>query len=242
MNNSPKSSEIKSWTEWFERRAQYYDNPLMKMAYYIEGRPIPMEVIEATIEDVWKKLRATSECNLLDVGAGMGLFTKAFQSKLSSSIGTDISYNMVRDAYRLNPSGIFAVCEAASIPFKSECFDRLICYSTFHYFSNLAYAKDALIEFARIVKNRGLILVGDIPLNMKHRQQVKIKSTSESTAKQPIHYPVFLEHNLKYTTYDPEFFVEFSFANGYDCDVLKQNIKEKETSSYRFDVVIEVLK
>lgn len=239
MGNLPKSSEIKSWTEWFERRAKYYDDPFMKMAYYIDKHPIPIEVMLATIEDAWKKLRATNECNLLDVGGGVGLFTQAFQSRLRHIITTDVSFTMVQDAHKLNPKGTFFVCEAAALPLVSCCFDRLICYSVFHYFSDLSHAREALIEFVRVVKNGGLMIIGDVPL---HKQQGERKHTSEAKVERSIHYPASLEHNLKQLTYEPEFFIEFCTANGHNYEVLSQEIKGKLSSSSRFDVRIKVIK
>ncbi|MEA1867470.1 MAG: hypothetical protein U9N19_05135 [Thermodesulfobacteriota bacterium] len=70
MDKKEDCSEIKSWTEWYDK---YYDNPLLKMAYAIKGVPIPYQVIASTIEDVWKKLRANDDSTLLDVGVGVGL-------------------------------------------------------------------------------------------------------------------------------------------------------------------------
>ena len=234
-----KTSEITSWAEWFERRAQYYEDPLLKMAYYVDGRPIPMEVMQATIEDVWEKLHATSECSVLDIGGGVGLFTQAFEPRVRLMIGTDISFTMVQDAYRLNPDGMFLVCEAATLPFGSGSFDRILCYSVFHYFSDLSRARKALDESVRVVKNGGLILVGDVP----HAQRLEQKHTCEAIVERPIHYyPASLQHNLTQMSYELEFFVRFSTANGHRCECLMQDIKGKPSSSCRFDILIEVVK
>ena len=241
MGEMHESATIRSWAEWFERRAQHYDNPLMKMAYYVEGHPIPIEVMQATIEDVWGKLRATSQSSVLDVGGGVGLFSQVFRPWLRSLIGTDISFSMIRDAYRLNPEGTFLVCEAATLPFVSCRFDRLLCYSVFHYLSDLSHARKALNEFVRVVKNGGLILVGDVPFT-QHMQSIEQKSSCALPIDKPVHYPASLWHTLKHMTYEERFFVEFCTAEGHRCEVLTQDIKGRASSSYRFDILIEVAK
>lgn len=84
--------------------------------------------------------------------------------------------------------------------------------------------------------------MGDVPVDMKYTEKLETKCTRKATAKQTIHYPAFLKHNLKYTTYSSNFFIEYCVANGHRIKIHKQNVKEKVTSGYRFDVCIEVMK
>lgn len=240
MANKSKSREIKSWAEWFERRAKYYDNALLKVAYYIDGQPISDTVIAAIISDVWEKLRAGNECSMLDIGAGVGLFTRVFTERLKYIVTTDISPAMAKDGRRMNPGADFLVCEANYLPFASSSFDRLLCYSVFHYFKDLAYAERALGEFLRVVKNEGLILIGDVPRHTV--RNCPLEGAPKKEIRQKVHYPASLKHNLKQMNFEPEFFTKFCKNRGLNCNILAQNIDGKPTISSRFDVLIEAAK
>ncbi|MEK6715200.1 MAG: class I SAM-dependent methyltransferase [Candidatus Omnitrophota bacterium] len=234
MNNR-NPSEIKSWAEWFDRRARYYSDPLAKIAYYVDGKLLPVELMGATLQDAFDKLRAASECRLLDVGGGVGLFASTFRSKFKRIITTDISFAMVKDGKRLSPNDNFIVTSAVDLPFKSCSFERLLCYSVFQYFQDLYFAKEVLSEFIRVVKKGGLILIGDIiPSQAQQKKEMKKQDN-----KQNPYYPPVLKHDLKMLEFKNEFFLEFCNENGISFRVLKQNIKGKPASISRYDVLIE---
>ena len=238
MGDANGAKAVGSWAEWFDLRARYYDNPLLKMAYYADGRPIPGEVMFSIIDDVWKKLRAGGEDILLDVGGGVGLFAGAFRRKLKRVVVTDVSFSMAGNGQALNPDTPFSVCEASALPFASSSFSRVLCYSVFHYFKDLDHAGKVLAELVRVAKKGGRILVGDIPLKVPPAAE-KTKPQGERTAATP-HYPPCLKHNLKFLLYDPGFFVDFFKGRGVDCAVMRQEIKGKTTVSSRFDILAEV--
>lgn len=163
---------VSSWAEWFDRCAQHYQDPRMKMAYYKDGatgEPVSMETLQAIHEDVWKKLRPDAQSTLLDVGSGIGLFVQAFQKRLRRIVGTDISFHMMKDAAAINPRGIFLQCDVCSLPFSSKSFDRLLCYSVFHYLPDEIHAQKTIDEFRRVVKNAGSILIGDVLYPLENR-------------------------------------------------------------------------
>lgn len=238
MSNNQNPSEIKSWAEWFDRRSQYYDDPLAKIAYYMDGKLLPVELMDLTLRDTFNKLRITSECSLLDVGGGVGLFARAFRSKLKRIITTDISFAMAKDGSNLIPEDNFIVTSAATLPFKSCFFERLLCYSVFQYFQDLFFAKEVLSEFIRVVKKGGFILIGDIPSQVQQKKEMKKQDNKRYITQKP-HYPPALKHDLKTLEFKTEFFLEFCNENDVGCKVLKQNIKGKPTSISRYDVLIE---
>lgn len=233
-------AKIKSWAEWFDRRAQYYDNPLLKMAYYIDGKPVSDDVMRATIDDVRKKMRIRPADRLLDVGGGVGLFTNAFRSKRRRLFTTDISFNMVRDARAMNRDSVFLVCEASALPFEDSSFDKVLCYSVFHYLRDAAHVKKVLKEFARVVRDGGFILIGDIPT--KVHEIKKIVKPPVSSGKSGYKHPPFLKHDLKRMVFEPKFFIDFFAREGLKCRIAGQKIKGKVTSSTRFDVMVNIKK
>ncbi|HLD69157.1 MAG TPA: class I SAM-dependent methyltransferase [Candidatus Omnitrophota bacterium] len=248
--------KISSWAQWFDRCAQHYQDPRMKMAYYKDaatGVPVPMETLHAIHEDVWKKLRADSQCSLLDVGSGIGLFVQAFQNRLHRVVGTDISFNMMRDATAINPQAVFLQCDVSSLPFSSKSFDRVLCYSVFHYLKNDSHAQRTIDEFRRVVKKNGVILIGDVLYPTRHSErsptgEVKnlngeeiLRSTKglPQDDSKPSHawWPSSLNHQLKKKTYLPAFFKNYCKKNGLKCEILNQDIKGKDKNE-RYDVAI----
>src|SRR3989338_7623814 len=160
-----KPSRADSWAQWFERCARHYKDPRMKMAYYRDGRsgkPVSIKVMRAIQKDIWKKLKPAPHSRILDAGGGIGLFSRSFQYQTKSVVGTDISPTMMRDARRLNPNGKFVVCDIGLLPFMRGSFDRILCYSVFHYLKNTAQAIKALDEFMRVVKKNGSVMIGDV--------------------------------------------------------------------------------
>lgn len=221
--------QIGSWGECFDRKAQYYDDPRLKMGYGNQGTPVPHSVMTRTIKDVWQKLAPEEDSKMLDVGAGAGLFCEAFRSRVENLVGVDISRFMIADAKQMSPDGSFAVCRAGDLPFRGGSFDRVLCYSVFHYLSQCV-ARRTIWEFLRVVTGGGVVLIGDVPMSMK--------SDSRLTDGVPYEHPEYLEHNLKHTTYSPGFFYACGDFLGCDVTICEQDIEGKETAGYRFDVLI----
>ena len=256
--------KISSWAEWFDRCARHYQDPRMKMAYYQDGatgEPVSMETLHAMHEDVWKKLRAAPQCTLLDVGSGIGLFVQAFQNRLRRIVGTDIALTMMKDAAAINPRGIFLQCDVSSLPFSSKTFDRLLCYSVFHYLTDDAHAQKTIDEFRRVVQTGGLILIGDVlyPVEFLKRNlsfpNALVGNPNEIVTGPPTKtfggdnskknnpssawWPSCLNHRLKKKTFPPEFFRNYCQKNGGKCEILTQDIKGKDKNE-RYDVAIRL--
>lgn len=238
-NNSPSAS---SWAEWFERCAQHYDDPRMKMAYYEDGNtgnPVPIEVMEAIYQDIWNKLSANKDSIILDVGGGMGMLSAAYQNRVCRFVETDISQTMIRNAKELNPQGTFFICDATSLPFASGSFDRVLSYSVFHYLNNLTLVQKVLDEFSRVVKKDGLIFIGDV-LKLENDTRLPNKELEKSDKKPSTRswWPNSLKHQLKKLTIDSSFFINYCKDKKLKCSILEQDIPGKTTTASRYDVAI----
>ena len=230
---------VSSWAEWFDRCAKYYQDPRMKMAYYEDGKPVAMKVMRAIHEDVWKKMGATKNSTVLDVGGGIGLFSQPFQHRVKRIIGTDISPTMIRDAYKLNPKGTFLLCAASSLPFSNESFDRVLCYSVFHYLPNPSRATKVLNEFMRVVNEDGLVFIGDILYPEGYLKRKDHSGISkQSNQRHTMWWPSLLNHDLEKLTFPPSFFINYAKKNGCRCKILTQKITGKETTVSRYDVIL----
>jgi len=236
--NSP--SQVKSWVQWFERAAAYYKDPRMKMAYYQDactGRPVSLSIMKRIYKDIWQKLKADKRHSLLEVGCGVGLFYRYYHHRLKEMRGTDISPKMIKDAYALNPHGKFFVAESHALPFPDQSLDRLLCYSVFHYFSNLSYAQKVLNEFVRVVGTEGVILIGDILLPGSRK---KIKGVN-SWPQKPW-WPSQLNHQLNKLKIKPEFFKNYCRRKGLTYEILQQRISGRFLPETRYDLRITINK
>jgi len=166
-NNNKKSSStpVGSWADWFDRAAEVFDDPRMKIAYYRDGdtgEPYSYDSMKITYCDLWDKLKPNPTDTVLDVGCGVGFFEKTYANQVKSIVGTDIALHMITSAYQLNPNGTFLVCNAESQPFKDNQFDRILCYGVTQYLPSKTEIKTMLNEFVRISRNNARIVIGDI--------------------------------------------------------------------------------
>ncbi len=157
-----------------------------------------------------------------------------FQNKVNRFVGTDVAPTMIAEANRLNPPGYFLTCEAHKIPFPNKTFDRLVCYSVFHYLSDLKTAARVLNEFHRVVKESGLIFIGDV-------LELPPKSAVPSNKKLKPWWPESLNHHLTKLRIVPNFFKKYCKKNKLKCEILKQAIPGRILPDKRYDVRITVL-
>ncbi|GEM_PF-2045669 len=235
-------SPAASWAQWFDRCARHYKDPRMKMAYYDDGKPLPMRVMNSIHKDVWKKLRANKNSSLLDVGCGAGLFIKSFCRRLKYTAGVDISLPMLAEAKKKNPRSHFLSSALSHLPFKSKSFDRILCYSVFHYLPDEQAAKTILDEFRRVVADNGFIFIGDVllpdDLSKENIQRFISKRNLKGTA-QSAWWPKQLEHNLQKKKFSPSFFLHYAKKCGCPCEILQQHIAGKITAVSRYDIILK---
>jgi len=102
----------------------------------------------AKVEAVLKHFKPDRRDLLLDLGCGTGLASSGFKSR---KVGLDNSMALLRLA-----PGLERVCGTAErLPFKTKCFDVVICLTAIHNFQEF---KAALGEMQR-VSNRQVVSV-----------------------------------------------------------------------------------
>src|SRR3989338_1956122 len=160
-----RTSKVQSWSDWFDRAAQAFDDPRMKIAYYKNGQtgePSPKEAARATHQDIFNKLSPSPTDTILDVGCGVGYFTHYFGDKVLQVTRTDVAPHMIETAKKLTPHGIFVVAPAHQLPFQGKIFDKIFSYGVTQYLPDEATVQKMLREMLRLLKNGGRILIGDI--------------------------------------------------------------------------------
>jgi ubiquinone/menaquinone biosynthesis C-methylase UbiE len=95
---------------------------------------------------------------MLDVGCGYGRSLPYLSFAAKKVIGVDISHEMIKEAEKSTHSCnnvILQVSESESMSLDSNLIDKVICFAAF----DAMYQKKALIEFNRICKIGGTLLV-----------------------------------------------------------------------------------
>ena len=238
-NPQDKASMAQDWVEWFNRSAQAYDNPKMKMAYYTDGltgTPVPDEVMTATYDDILRKLNIQKDHSVLDAGCGSGLFYKHAHVTIKNLVGIDLSTSLLKAAHTLNPDGTFINSAIFPLPFRNDQFDRVVSYSVFHYLPTFEQTKKAVKELVRVCKNNGIVFIGDLvdpTQSQPHFTPAKIKKHW---------WPKVLNHNLKKLRFDQKFFKDLAKQENLVAEILPQNIPGRFLPDVRFDVRFKVKK
>lgn len=140
------------------------------------ARPGGVGSINALASDIAAKLGTQNvSSSVLDVGCGNGLILSKVAGQYETIRGVDYSDVMIAQARLSLPTGQFSVGEAASLPFADAAFDRVLCYSIFHYFPSDDYAAQAVRELVRVCRPGGVVLIGDI-LDKQKEDDVKGRS------------------------------------------------------------------
>jgi arsenite methyltransferase len=110
--------------------------------------------------------RALEVCNLIpgsslaDIGCGVGeTLTNLEQTGAFRSVGLDCSEVLLGEALHRLGAGRFVRGQAEILPFKKDSFDALFCECVL---SILADRITALREFARVLKEGGLLIISDV--------------------------------------------------------------------------------
>ncbi len=234
-----KTSKVQSWPDWFDRAAKEFADPRMKIAYYKNGQtgePYPEEAVKATHQDIFSKLSPAPTDSILDIGCGVGYFTKYFGKKVKQVTGTDVSPQMIKTAKKLNPHGIFAVAPAHKLPFKGKLFDKIFSYGVTQYLPDEKTAQEMLKGMLRLLKNDGRILIGDI-LEPVH-QDAKITYKKMSAKSKPW-WPQSLDHDLTKLYLARDFFKKFAKENNLKCTFYEQKITGRSIPTPRYDVILD---
>ncbi|WP_448213112.1 class I SAM-dependent methyltransferase [Colwellia sp. MEBiC06753] len=139
------------------------------------GRPIDEESWQALVCDIKSKLlfdQTKPVGSLLDIGCGNALILSELAPYTNEVFGIDYAEAMIEQAKKVIPNGHFQTGEAGNLKFKDKQFDRLLCYSIFHYFPSQEYVLQAIAEMIRVTKPGGVILIGDL-LDDKHEKTIK---------------------------------------------------------------------
>jgi len=223
--------------------------------YSAVGRPDDDAKLMEIVEDMVSKLDLCLEDQLIEVGCGTGVLLSQLNSKTGSAKGIDYSTEAIDRAVKAFPDIEFRAGDAARLPYENEIFDKAICYSVFHYFTDMEYAYSAIDELIRVTKAGGKILLGDLPskahyhlspyyrkltLSELYYRFMKVIVRVIKRRKRSKTLPMF--DPKKWIWYDLEQVVRYVEKMGYDVHILNQPrmIQWHEiTHNHRFDILIQ---
>lgn len=129
------------------------------------GRVGSKETIDLICLDIANKLRLNSSDIVLDVGCAGGLLDIGICKKVKKVTAIDNSPNMIKRAEK-NVSGHSNIelicCNPSNISKPDKHFSKIFIYSVFQYLHSEKEIIEILLELKRLLKDEGLILLGEI--------------------------------------------------------------------------------
>jgi ubiquinone/menaquinone biosynthesis C-methylase UbiE len=97
-----------------------------------------------------------SKLDVLEVGCGTGRWLKVLQERAGFLTGVDLSANMLNRAQSETSEVPLVQGRAEELPYRSRCFDRLLCLNAFHHF---AEKPKFLAEACRVLRPPGGLMI-----------------------------------------------------------------------------------
>jgi SAM-dependent methyltransferase len=155
----------KSWDRRARRDAFYYVETAHWRgdveAFFALGEERTRTLVDPVLPEL---PRAAAECSAVDLGCGVGRFSRAFAARFSEVMGIDVSAEMVRQAREANPSERypnlqFVTGDGVTLPAARETQDFVFSYEVFQHMPSEDVIRSNLREIARILRPDGLALV-----------------------------------------------------------------------------------
>lgn len=108
--------------------------------------------------------RPAAECSAVDLGCGVGRFSRAFAGRFREVVGIDVSSEMVRHAREANPPESypnlrFEAGDGVTLPAADAAHDFVYSYEVFQHMPSEGVIRSNLREIARILRPDGLALL-----------------------------------------------------------------------------------
>ncbi len=152
-----------SWDRRARRDAFYYvetahwDGDVE--AFFALGEERTRELVDPVLA---RLARPAPESSAVDLGCGVGRFSRAFASRFREVLGIDVSAEMVKQAREANPDSPnlrFAAGDGVTLPSGDGAHDFVWSYEVFQHMPDEDVIRSNLREVARILRPDGLALL-----------------------------------------------------------------------------------
>lgn len=153
--NKQKVREFYDEIGWSKESSGYYQN-----ARYEDLRPVSAEYIHKCHLRITPYFSSGGKF-IIDVGCGPIQYPEylTYSEKFYKRVCADISLTALKEARkRIGDKGFFVVCDAANLPFKSECMDGMVSLHTFHHL-DINEQKKAWEETYRVMNKTATAVV-----------------------------------------------------------------------------------
>ncbi len=154
-----------SWDRRAKRDAYYY----VETAHWdgdVEGFfALGEERARLLVDPVLSELeRPAAESSAVDLGCGVGRFSRAFSGRFKDVLGIDVSEEMVRQARDANPADaypnlLFEPGDGITLPARDDAHDFVFSYEVFQHMPSEDVIRSNLREVARILRPGGIALL-----------------------------------------------------------------------------------
>lgn len=133
MNGQDNKQKVRKFYDaigWSKESDGYYQN-----ARYEDLREVSSEYIHYCHMRITPYFQKGGRF-IIDVGCGPIQYPEylTYSENFERRVCADISYTALSEARkRIGDKGFFVVCDAANLPFKSECMDGMVSLHTFHH-------------------------------------------------------------------------------------------------------------
>ena len=123
-----------------------------------QGKPV--DCYDGLAAEYAERLDLQPTDRVLEVGCGSGCLLLRIKPLVAQIVGTDFSPGMLT---HLEGQGVeYHCCEAASLPFPDESFDKVFLHGVFQYFPDEEYTRRVMDELLRVCKSGGRLLIGGV--------------------------------------------------------------------------------
>ena len=179
INESNKLNNIKNeWEDkWnFNSWAKSYDDDVKKdngeLKIY-KNYELILQSIYDLVEDLNKK-----NSKILEIGVGTGNLASKFLNSNYDIVGIDQSREMLSVAKEKYPSLKVRLGEFLKIPYDNKSFDIIISTYAFHHLNEREKCI-AIEEMIRVLKDNGVIIIGDLMFESKDSEEKILKNLSQ---------------------------------------------------------------
>ncbi len=157
-------------TEYERKRKEWENQAVAKVDLGAQVGRTDMSQFMELVGFLREQLDIGATDTVLDVGCGNGYLIEHLAPGNAVS-GIDYARTMI-DVTKSRLQGDFRVGSGSALPWSAASFDKVLCYSIFHYLENEQMGLAVLAECIRVCKPGGIIFIGDI---LDNRQESRIK-------------------------------------------------------------------